>query len=145
MKFFQCGGCKKTYKIDPSKAKTPTILIKCTSCPATNKISLKPVLLVQYKDRAERLPLKSGTITIGRKTDSNSVDVPIDDLYVSRKHAVLDLEEKEGKLLLTITDNNSTNGTFNHKKEKIVSGKKLIFSLDEYYIVGLTKISFTFT
>jgi len=145
MKFFQCGGCKKTYKIDPSKAKTATIFIKCTSCAATNEISLKPVLLVQYKDRAERLPLKFGTITIGRKTDLNSVDVPIDDSYVSRNHAALGIELKEGKLLLSITDNNSTNGTFNHKKEKIVSGKKLIFSIDEYFIVGLTKISFTFT
>lgn len=140
MKLFKCGKCAKNYKIDTSKIESTKMVITCSSCNAKNIIRLGPVLVTQSKECVKQFSLDLGENIIGRKTDSNTIKIQIDDQFVSRSHASITLEEKENKLYFFITDLDSKNGTFNKSKSKIKSQIKYPLTSNDFYIVGLTKI-----
>jgi hypothetical protein len=60
---------------------------------------------------------------------------------VSRKHANVRVEKKEDSYAIFISDWNSTNGTFNKIKARLKSSLNYQFMEDDYFVVGLTKLS----
>jgi hypothetical protein len=72
---------------------------------------------------------------------SQDASIQVDDEYVSRKHATLHIEERDGKMYFSVEDLKSTNGTFDKNKKKLKPGLKYPFLPDDYFIIGLTKIS----
>lgn len=141
MKYFKCGNCKKTYKLDDAQVVSNLIVVNCTSCGAKNALRFGPILVAQTNETAKQIPIKSGENKIGR---NKSLEVALNDDYVSRDHASVFMEEKEGKLFFFIKDNGSSNGTFNQSKMKLKPGLKYPFTSKDFYIVGLTKLSLKF-
>jgi hypothetical protein len=85
--------------------------------------------------------LKVGINFIGRKSANPSSDFLIDDEFVSRKHAIIHVENRDNKLFISIEDAGSLNGTFNKNKVKFKPGLKYPFLQEDYVIIGLTKLS----
>jgi len=141
MKYFKCGNCQAPYKIDDTKITSSTAMVECTNCKARNVIRLGPVIVAQNKNDLKRYSLKLGNNTIGRRCKDSKAEILIDDNYVSRIHATIQLEKKDNKLFFSITDNKSMNGTFNKAKNKIKPGLKYPFNEQDFFIVGLTKIT----
>jgi pSer/pThr/pTyr-binding forkhead associated (FHA) protein len=145
MKYFKCGQCHSPYKIDETKVNNSVIMIKCTQCSAGNIVRFGPVLVAQSKDQTQQFSLKVGENTLGRKSETSISDFKINDSYISKSHAKIFIEEKDGKLYFFIMDTKSTNGTFNRNKIKLKSDIKYPFTIQDYYIMGLTKLSIKFT
>ena len=145
MKYFKCGHCQSPYKIDETKVTSSMIVIKCNQCGTGNVVRFGPVLVAQTKDQIKQFSLKMGENTIGRTSNDEQVAISIKDPYVSKHHATITLEEREGKIYFFISDVKSTNGTFNRNKIKLKSELKYPFTHDDYFIVGLTKLSIKFT
>jgi hypothetical protein len=141
MKYFKCGNCKEPYKIDETKIQGSKAIVTCVKCGAKNGINMGPLLIAQSKGSLAQFSLKMGVNTIGRKTAATITDIVLDDEYVSKKHATIMLENINNKLFISIIDNDSTNGTLTKSKTKIKSGLKYPFLQDEYFIIGLTKLS----
>jgi pSer/pThr/pTyr-binding forkhead associated (FHA) protein len=117
------------------------LLAICTKCGSRNAIALDPILIIQSSKEKTQLPLKTGSHIIGRKTDNAAASIQVDDEYVSRKHATLHIEERDGKMYFSVEDLKSTNGTFDKNKKKIKPNLKYPFLPEDYFIIGLTKIS----
>jgi predicted Zn finger-like uncharacterized protein len=143
MKVFKCGKCSTQYKIDDNQIKSSVIIVKCNTCGSKNILRFGAVLISSSVNGSKSFNLKLGENIIGRG-DGNSGDISIDDKYVSRKHAILSLENRENQLYVSISDCNSTNGTFNKDKNKLKPMLKYHFKNDDYFIVGLTKLSIKF-
>ena len=141
MKYFKCGKCQSPYKIDESNLTTEKTFVKCNQCQSLNVIRSGPVLIAQNGQSIKKFNLKPGVNSIGRNAKEKSAEILIDDKYVSRKHADIILEQKDGKWTFFVCDNNSTNGTFNSKRDKLKAGLKYTFSKDDYFIIGVTKLS----
>lgn len=144
MKYFKCGNCQKPYKIDETKVTSSRLVVQCIDCKAQNAIRFGPILVAQTKDSIKKYSLKIGANTLGRKSSTGDVDIMLDDKFVSRSHATITLEEKDGKLFVFISDNQSLNGTFNPQKAKLKANLKYPLTTNDYYIVGLTKLSLKF-
>jgi hypothetical protein len=141
MKYFKCGKCGQAYKIDPTLLKTTQVVIQCSHCKAKNIIRLGYSLVAVHQGKIQQFVLKPGANSIGRATNGSKPDINLNDDYVSRNHSAVYLEEKEGKVYVTIEDKNSTNGTFNSKKQKLKPDLKYAFLPDAFFIVGLTRLS----
>ena len=138
MKFYKCGNCQVPFKIDETKIKQPVVSVPCFKCGFKNTVRLGVFLVIQNKTELNQIPLKLGSITIGRKSSAAKDNfLYIGDEYVSRNHALITASEKEGKFSITIEDLNSTNGTFDQNKKKLAPNVKTGFSKDAYFIVGL--------
>jgi predicted Zn finger-like uncharacterized protein len=144
MKYFKCGNCTRPYKIDASKVSSSALLLKCTNCGASNVLRFGPVLVAQTKAGVLQFPLRTGSNTVGRKAPTGSATIQIEDAHVSREHADIHLEEKEGKVFAFMTDKGSLNGTYNKNKARLKPGLKYPITTSDYYIVGLTKLSIKF-
>jgi pSer/pThr/pTyr-binding forkhead associated (FHA) protein len=141
MKHFKCGQCQTPYKIDETKLNTTLVTIVCVKCNSKNTIRLGPVLTVQSKQGIQQFSLKEGVNLIGRKSDKGTAEIKLADQYVSREHAKVYVENRAGKIYLSIEDVGSLNGTFNKSKAKLKTALKYPFTTGDYFIVGLTKIS----
>jgi FHA domain len=141
MKTFKCGNCQTLHKFDETKVPGTRLLATCTKCGSRNAIALGPILVIQSSKEKTQVPLKPGAHIIGRKTNNAVASIQVDDEYVSRKHATLHIEERDGKLFFSIEDLKSTNGTFDKNKKKIKPNLKYPFLPEDYFIIGLTKIS----
>ena len=144
MKYFKCGKCSKDYKIDTTNINSDQLVVTCNSCGGKNMIRLGAILIAQSKDGLKQFRLKIGENTIGRKSDSSTCTIQIEDRYVSRNHAKIHVEEKDKKLYFFISDSDSRNGTHNKTKVKIKSNLKYPMTLNDFYIIGLTKLSLKF-
>lgn len=144
MKYFKCGNCQRAYKIDESKVQSSVVIVECSDCTAKNSVRFGPILVAQSADSVKQFSLKLGENTIGRKSDSAKAGILIQDNYVSRDHASVFIEEKDGKLFAFIADNSSLNGTFNQKKSRLKPGLKYPLTPKDYYIAGLTKLFLKF-
>jgi predicted Zn finger-like uncharacterized protein len=145
MKYFKCGHCHSPYKIDETKVTNSMIIVKCNNCSTGNVVRFGATLVAQTKEQTKQFSLKLGENKIGRSTDNQQLEIVINDPYVSKHHATISLEEKEGKIFFFISDLKSTNGTFNKSKIKLKSELKYPFTFQDYYIIGLTKLSIKFT
>lgn len=143
MRYFKCGKCAAPYKIDTSKFSTAKAEVICPGCGTRNVLSLGPVLAIQQEGKFAQIGLKEGVQVIGRKTDKPNVNahILISDEYVSRIHAKVIMEFKEGKVFFFIEDLGSSNGTYNKNKQRLKEGLRYPFIPGDFYIVGLTKIS----
>ena len=145
MKYFKCGHCQSPYKIDETKVTSSMIVIKCNQCGTGNIARFGPILVAQTKEQTKQFSLQLGDNIIGRVSDDEQVEISIKDPYVSKNHATIALEEREGKIFFFIRDDKSTNGTFNRNKVKLKSELKYPFTPNDFYIIGLTKLSIKFT
>jgi hypothetical protein len=145
MKFFKCGKCQKPFKIDETKIKSPIVSISCSSCSTKNTLRFGIFLLVQNKEELIEVPLKKGGIILSR-SNANKLEnyLYINDKFVSRKHAIIEVKEKEGKFSIFVKDLNSTNGTYDKNKNKIHPEEEIPFLKNDYFIIGLTKVSLKF-
>jgi hypothetical protein len=141
MKYFKCGKCQLPYKIDETKAEAAQAVVTCASCGAKNVLRFGPTLIAQSEDKIQQFSLKEGLNTLGRKTEKPEADFLIDDEYVSRKHASISIENRQNKVFIGIMDQDSTNGIFNKNKAKLKPGLKYPFLADDYFIIGLTKLT----
>ena len=141
MKYFKCGQCQATYKIDETKVNSTKAEVICVECNAKNVIRFGPILVCQNKEKILQFNLKVGINFIGRKSANPSSDFLIDDEFVSRKHAIIHVENRDNKLFISIEDAGSLNGTFNKNKVKFKPGLKYPFLQEDYIIIGLTKLS----
>jgi pSer/pThr/pTyr-binding forkhead associated (FHA) protein len=141
MKYFKCGQCQATYKIDETKVTSTQAVVVCTECSAKNVIRFGPILVSQNKEKIQQFSLKEGQNTIGRKSANPSSDFLVEDEFVSRKHAVIHVENRDNKIFISVEDSGSLNGTFNKNKIKFKPGLKYPFSQEDYIIIGLTKLS----
>ena len=141
MKYFKCGKCSKDYKLDIRKINSNQLIVTCKACGAKNMIRLGAILIAHSKGGIKQFQLKLGENTIGRKNESSTCSIQIEDRYVSRNHAKIYVEEKDKKLYFFISDSNSKNGTHNKMKVKIKSNLKYPMTLNDFYIIGLTKLS----
>ena len=144
MKYFKCGNCQKAYKIDESKVTSSIVIVECSSCNAKNSVRFGPVLVAQSNASVKQFALKPGENLIGRKSEASNSQILINDEYISRNHASVFIEEKDGKLYAFISDNGSLNGTFNQKKARLKTGLKYPITTKYYYIAGLTKLFLKF-
>lgn len=87
--------------------------------------------------------LKDGENIIGRNGMPEQM-LSLTDKYVSRKHAVVIMEKRGSEYVVSISDCKSTNGTFNKNKGKLKPGLKYPFKPNDYFVVGLTKLSVTY-
>lgn len=145
MKYFKCGHCQSPYKIDETKVTSSMIVLKCNQCGTGNIVRFGPILVAQTKDQIKQFSLQLGENKIGRVSDDKRVEISINDPHVSKNHASITLEEREGKIFFFIRDDKSTNGTFNRNKVKLKSELQYPFTPDDFYIIGLTKLSIKFT
>ena len=143
MKYFKCGNCKSPYKIDETKISTTSVTVLCKKCSAKNILRFGPTLVVHTKNGIQQYSLKEGINILGRKTKAATTAIQINDQYVSRKHASIHVEHKEGKIYISIVDEGSMNGTFSSQKVKLKSLLKYPFTKEDYYIIGLSKLSLT--
>jgi predicted Zn finger-like uncharacterized protein len=141
MKYFKCGKCQTPYKIDESKVTTTQVVVSCTNCSAKNIIRFGPILVAQSKEKVKQFSLKEGVNTLGRNAKNPVADILIDDEFVSRKHAALQIENRDNKIFISIEDSGSLNGTFNKNKVRLKTGLKYPFLPDDYIIIGLTKLT----
>ena len=141
MKYFKCGKCKEPYQFDETKIPGITAKTACSKCGAVNAMNFGPQLVIQSKGILTQFSLKMGINNLGRNSPNSISDIGINDEYVSKKHASIILENINDKLSISIIDNNSTNGTFTKMKLKLKSGLKYPFLDDEYFIIGLTKLT----
>jgi hypothetical protein len=141
MKYFKCGKCQKSYKIDETRLTNSKITVKCTECGAGNVLRFGAILVVQTKSGVKQFELKMGVNPLGRKSDSSDANIQLEDQFVSRRHAEIHLEERDNKLFVFITDKESLNGTFNKMKARLKTNLKYPITANDYYIVGLTKLS----
>jgi hypothetical protein len=140
MRVFKCGKCSKSYKIEDEQIKGSVLTIECKSCNAKNLLRFGVVLIATSKAGSRSFVLKEGDNLIGRGDDSN-LSIKLNDKYVSRKHANVRVEKKEDSYAIFISDWNSTNGTFNKIKARLKSSLNYQFMEDDYFVVGLTKLS----
>lgn len=141
MKYFKCGKCKEPYQFDETKISGTSAKITCTNCGAVNAMNFGPQLIVQSKGSSTQFSLKMGANTLGRNSPNSISDIRINDEYISKNHASIILENLNDKLIISIIDNSSTNGTITKLKLKLKSGLKYPFLEDEYFIIGLTKLT----
>jgi pSer/pThr/pTyr-binding forkhead associated (FHA) protein len=144
MKFFKCGKCQTPYKFDENVINNSTITVKCNKCGANNTIRLGPILIIQTKDSTKRINLTLGENSIGRNAKNKESKILIDDQYVSRKHATIYVELIDQKLFFYMEDHGSLNGTFNKTKTRIKPNLKYPFTKDDYFVIGLTKLTVNF-
>jgi pSer/pThr/pTyr-binding forkhead associated (FHA) protein len=144
MKYFKCGKCQTPYKFDENVINNSSITIKCNKCGVNNTIRLGPVLIIQTKDQTKKVNLSLGQNTIGRASKNSDAKILLDDQYVSRKHATLHVELVEQKMFFYIEDHSSLNGTFNKTKTRIKPNLKYPFTKDDYFVIGLTKLTVNF-
>jgi pSer/pThr/pTyr-binding forkhead associated (FHA) protein len=100
--------------------------------------------VVQTKEQTKQFALNLGENSVGRFSGGREVAIALKDPYTSKHHATITLEEKDGKIFFFISDSKSTNGTFNRNKVKLKSELKYPFTPDDYYIIGLSKLSIKF-
>ena len=141
MKYFKCGQCQATYKIDETKVTSTQAVVVCVECKAKNVIRFGPILVCQNKEKIQQFNLKVGQNSIGRNSVNSATDFTIEDEYVSRKHAVIHVENRDNKIFISVEDSGSLNGTFNKNKVKLKPGLKYPFLQEDYIIIGLTKLS----
>jgi pSer/pThr/pTyr-binding forkhead associated (FHA) protein len=83
-----------------------------------------------------------GKNIIGRLTNDNNVDIPIDnDLYLSRKHCFIEAIYDNSDWKYFLVDNGSTNGTYLNTK-KLSSNDKVYLDNGDTIQVGRTKLVF---
>lgn len=138
---FKCGKCQTSYKIDETKIQSTKLTVACAKCGSQNILRFGPLLIAQSKDSLQQISLKMGPNTIGRKTNTSNCDLMINDEYVSKQHATVFIEKIKDKLYVSIVDNGSLNGTFTKAKSKLKKDLKYPFLQNEYFIVGLTKLT----
>lgn len=144
MKYFKCGSCQTQYKIDEQKITKSAASVVCVKCGAKNVLRFGPLLTVQSKNEVSQFSLKEGVNLIGRKSPQGEATIKVSDPYVSRKHASISVEQKEGKVFISIEDLESLNGVFNKNKVKLKRKLKYPFTTEDYYIIGLTKLTITY-
>jgi predicted Zn finger-like uncharacterized protein len=141
MKIIKCGKCQTAYKINESLIKSSRLIVTCKKCNAKNNVKFTPILLIQSKGEKQRISLSPGKYVIGRNLANTVNNISIKDQFVSRRHAELQVLDKEGKIDVTILDTRSTNGIFNKNKQKLNPEKSYPFIFGDYFIVGLTKLT----
>ncbi len=146
MKFFKCGKCQTQYKIDETKITNSQAVLTCSKCGAKNLIKFGVRLQIISKDEKglehkEVITLKDGSNIIGRKSQSASADILLNDEFVSRKHAAVHIEKKDGKIFISIEDLNSSNGTLNKDRKKLNPGKRYPILPGSPYFIGNSTIT----
>lgn len=144
MKYFKCGQCKAPYKIDETKITSTQAMVSCISCGAKNVIRFGLILVAHSKEKVQQFSLKEGVNTLGRKAKTPVADFLVDDEYVSRTHASIHIENRENKVYVSIEDAGSLNGTFSKNKIRLKKGLKYPFLPEDYFIIGLTKLTLKF-
>lgn len=133
--------CQAPYKIDETKITTTQAVVVCTQCGAKNILCMGPVLVAQSKEKVQQFSLKEGINILGRQSKTPQADFLIDDEYISRKHAAINIENRDNKVFISIEDKSSLNGTFNKNKVRLKPGLKYPFMPNDYIIIGLTKLT----
>jgi hypothetical protein len=141
MKVIKCGNCQTAYRLDVSLLKSNNPILTCKKCNAKNSVKLKLVLLVQSKGKKQVFQLLPGKYIIGRNIPQVPGNISIDDVFVSRKHLELNISEKNNQLFITFIDTKSTNGTYDKDKKRFLTEKKYSYLVNNYVIIGLTKLS----
>jgi pSer/pThr/pTyr-binding forkhead associated (FHA) protein len=144
MKYFKCGKCQTPYKFDENVINNSLITIKCNKCGANNTIRLGPVFIIQTKNQTKKINLSLGQNTIGRNSKNNESKIVLDDQFVSRKHVTIHVELVEQKMFFYLEDHASLNGTYNKTKTRLKPNLKYPFTKDDYFVIGLTKLSVNF-
>lgn len=88
------------------------------------------------------LPLQLGDNIIGRKNKGSNIDLPIEtnDPSMDRAHCILNVtRNKQGKIIYTLRDNNSTTGTFVMNQLLSVREKRMITD-GNTFTLGATSI-----
>ena len=130
MKRLRCPKCDRYVVFDETQyAEGQTLVFVCSHCQKEFKIRLGSSHPSETKERdfgsvsvvengfayRQQLPLREGDNLIGRRNKGTEVDVPIEtnDPSMDRRHCFIHVGEgKDGKLVYTLRDNNSTTGTF---------------------------------
>jgi hypothetical protein len=141
MKYFKCGKCQSLHKIDESKVGFGKCIIACRQCGVKNAMRFGPSLIAHSKSGQRKFELKLGENKIGRDEQTSEADIKLDDKFLSRRHATVFVEQRNGKVLISILDAMSLNGTFNRTRTRLRPGIKYPFNRYDYYVLGLTKLS----
>ena len=145
MKYFKCGKCQTPFKVDETALKSPVVSVICKTCTTKNTLRFGGFLLVQNKTETKQIPLKIGVFLLGRKNINNIENfVYVSDEFVSKNHVLISVVEKNSKVSISLKDINSTNGVYDFNKQKIRSGEIYNLNKDNYFIIGLTKLSLKF-
>lgn len=147
----KCPKCSTQNSYHKPVAETPvsydkTVLVNSESENAVNLDLNQPVacLIVHTEERASKtFELRVGESIVGRKSNQSEAQILIeDDLFISRQHCKLKLQcNKVGIVSCTITDLNSTNGTFLNTKQLGISDEWFLTENDTVQI-GRTKFVF---
>ena len=140
MRIFKCGKCAKPYKLEDEQIKGSVLTVVCAQCNAKNLLKFGVVLIATTASGSRSFLLKEGDNLIGRDNE-DSISVKLDDKYVSRKHAIVCVEKMSSGFAVFIADCQSSNGTLNNKKLKLKPQLKYQFTENDYFVVGLTKLS----
>lgn len=105
-------------------------------------------LIVHTENKApENFPLKEGRNLIGRKTSKNNPEIPINDQYASRRHALLIVRKTERyEYEYSIADNAealgkpSLNGTYINGNSTRIAEKSVKLKDGDTIQVGETKL-----
>lgn len=86
-------------------------------------------------------PLRVGTIYIGRKDDGEPSDLQLEDSYVSRRSALLEVLSSDKGFLFKLTVKHASNPVYVNSSE-ISVGNSIYLNYGDVLIFGKTKITF---
>jgi len=152
---FQCPSCgSKNRLVDPLKIKNVNDSSNSSQSENTANNNLDYNIEKSSKSTTGWLVLHTENINpvsftiykgkniIGRLTNDNHVDIPIDnDLYLSRKHCFIEAVNDNSDWKYFLVDNESTNGTYLNTK-RLSSNDKVYLKDSDTIQVGRIKLVF---
>ena len=128
MKKIRCPKCDEFIVFDEDVTKTSeTVVFKCEHCGHVFKVRFKlkdkenvapdfgqVVVLENVFTHKQIFPLHLGDNVFGRRNPGDNIDCPIvtADPSMDRRHCIVNVQEKAGKLLYKVRDCGSNVGTF---------------------------------
>jgi len=130
MRRLRCPKCDRYVVFDETQySEGQTLVFVCSNCQKEFKIRLGSHRLNETQERnfgsitvvenafayRQQLPLHEGDNLIGRRNKGTEVDIPIEtnDPSMDRRHCYIHVQVgKNGEIVYTLRDNNSSTGTF---------------------------------